>query len=148
MDGNRLKPFNATQRVRHPPGKGGARQPEASLAWAPATALVKRRQRALKPCISPEIMYRGSPCRVGFRGSTCKAAMARRVGSTGVSAQGRGAGGVARQPERSRRHPHETAGTGAPAEQRSRPACRLGDCRSAPARTRNAKAMRNPRAKQ
>ena len=32
-DGCDLKPFKATQRVRRPPGKGGARQPEASLAW-------------------------------------------------------------------------------------------------------------------
>src|SRR5215469_3623465 len=28
-----LKPFEVTQRVRHPPGRGAARQPEASLAW-------------------------------------------------------------------------------------------------------------------
>ena len=37
-DGCDLKPFKATQRVRRPPGKGGARQPEASLARATATA--------------------------------------------------------------------------------------------------------------
>ncbi|MHC2676288.1 acyl-CoA synthetase (AMP-forming)/AMP-acid ligase II [Bradyrhizobium diazoefficiens] len=48
-----LKPFNVTQRVRRPPGKGGARQPEASLAWVTATSLVKRRQRVLKPCDQP-----------------------------------------------------------------------------------------------
>jgi len=29
---NELKPFIAVQRVRHPPGKGAARRPEASLA--------------------------------------------------------------------------------------------------------------------
>jgi hypothetical protein len=51
-----LKPFNVTQRVRRPPGKGGARQPEASLAWVTATSFVKRRQRVLKPCGSLEIM--------------------------------------------------------------------------------------------
>lgn len=45
-----LKPFIVTQRVRRPPGKGGARQPEASLAWVTATSLVKRRQRVPKPC--------------------------------------------------------------------------------------------------
>src|SRR3954464_10129434 len=48
-----LKPSIAFQRVRHPPGKGAARQPEASLAWAPATTLVKRRQRRPKPGVEP-----------------------------------------------------------------------------------------------
>jgi len=48
-----LKPFIVTQRVRRPPGKGGARQPEASLAWVTATSLVKRRQRVPKPCGKP-----------------------------------------------------------------------------------------------
>jgi hypothetical protein len=52
MDVN-LKPFSATQRVQLPPGKGAARQPEASLAWVTATPLVKRRQRMLKPCVKP-----------------------------------------------------------------------------------------------
>lgn len=55
-DGCDLKPFIVIQRVRRPPGRGGARQPEASLAWAAATALVKRRQQVLKPCGSLEIM--------------------------------------------------------------------------------------------
>ena len=52
-----LKPFEAIQRVRPPPGRGAARRPEASLAWETATSLVKRRQRMLKPCVSLEIMY-------------------------------------------------------------------------------------------
>src|SRR5207249_8799220 len=52
-----LKPFEAILRVRPPPGRGAARQPEASLAWAMATSLVKRRQRMLKPCVSLEIRY-------------------------------------------------------------------------------------------
>src|SRR6202011_581241 len=52
-----LKPFEMIQRVRHPTGRGAARQPEASLAWAAATPFVKRRQRMLKPCVSLEIMY-------------------------------------------------------------------------------------------
>ncbi len=43
-----LKPFVAIQRVRLPPGKGAARQPEASLAWRAATSVVKRRQRVTK----------------------------------------------------------------------------------------------------
>ena len=50
-----LKPFVAVQRVRRPPGRGAARQPEASLAWVAATSLVKRRQRMLKPCVSLDI---------------------------------------------------------------------------------------------
>ena len=48
-----LKPFVAVQRVRHPPGKGAARQPEASLAWAAATLFVKRRRQMPKPCGKP-----------------------------------------------------------------------------------------------
>jgi len=43
-----LKPFVAVQRVRHPPGKGAARQPEASLARRAATRDVKRRQQVTK----------------------------------------------------------------------------------------------------
>src|SRR5271157_1032555 len=62
-----LKPFEAIQRVRPPPGRGAARQPEASLAWAAATALVKRRQRMLKPCVSLDIMYPLRPS-VGLAG--------------------------------------------------------------------------------
>ena len=51
-DGCNLKPFEAIQRVRPPPGRGAARQPEASLAREAATSLAKRRQRKLKPCVS------------------------------------------------------------------------------------------------
>ena len=47
------KPFTAIQRIQRPPGKGAARQPEASLAWVTATSLVKRRQRILKPSGKP-----------------------------------------------------------------------------------------------
>lgn len=110
MDGNRLKPFTATQRVQPPPGKGGARQPEASLAWASVTAFVKRRQRALKPCGSLEIMCCGSLCLVGCWGSIGQAVMARPADSAGVLEQGIGAGWAAREPERSRTRPCETAG--------------------------------------
>jgi hypothetical protein len=56
-DGCNLKPFEAIQRVRLPPGRGAARQPEASLAREAATSLAKRRQRKLKPRVSLEIMY-------------------------------------------------------------------------------------------
>ena len=52
-NGDDLKPFIAFQRVRLPPGKGAARQPEASLAWVVATPLVKRRQRTPKPGVEP-----------------------------------------------------------------------------------------------
>ena len=43
-----LKPLVAIQRVRLPPGKGAARQPEGSLAWRAATPVVKRRQQVTK----------------------------------------------------------------------------------------------------
>ena len=43
-----LKPFIAIQRVRHPPGKGAARQPEPSLARRAVTYDVKRRQEVTK----------------------------------------------------------------------------------------------------
>ena len=43
-----LKPLVAIQRVRLPPGKGAARQPEASLAWRAVTPVVKRRQQVMK----------------------------------------------------------------------------------------------------
>ena len=55
--GCNLKPFEAIQRVQPPPGRGAARQPEASLAREAATSLVKRRQRMLRPCVSLDIMY-------------------------------------------------------------------------------------------
>ena len=44
-----LKPFEVVQRVQLPPGKGAARQPEASLAGTVATPFLKRRQRTPKP---------------------------------------------------------------------------------------------------
>src|SRR5271168_2707996 len=50
-----LKPFVVIQRVRLPPGKGEASQPEASFAWVVATPFMKRRQQVLKPRDSPEI---------------------------------------------------------------------------------------------
>src|SRR5271166_2155240 len=63
-----LKPFEAIQRVRPPPGRGAARQPEASLAWETATSLVKRRQQMLKPCVSLEIVYPLGPSVWASRG--------------------------------------------------------------------------------
>ena len=65
---NELKHFVAVQRVRLPPGKGAARQPEASLARAVATLLVKRRQQVLKPCVSPDIMIALKPSACWARG--------------------------------------------------------------------------------
>ena len=43
-----LKPCIASQQVQHLPGKGVARQPEASVAWRAATHVVKRTQRVVK----------------------------------------------------------------------------------------------------
>src|SRR6516225_11345974 len=104
--GCNLKPFEAIQRVRHPPGRGAARQPEASLAWEAATPLVKRRQRMLKPCVSLEIMYPLRPSVWVGRGR-CRQDRHRRglVGSAGVLEQGKGIGWVARKPARSRTRP-------------------------------------------
>src|SRR5258707_12475773 len=49
----KLKPLVAVLRDRSPPGKGVARQPEASLAGAATTPFVKRRQRVLKLRVAP-----------------------------------------------------------------------------------------------
>src|SRR5437667_612976 len=70
-DGCNLKPFEAIQRVRLPPGRGAARQPEASVAREAATSLAKRRQRKLKPCVSLEIMYPLRPS-VWFARGRCR----------------------------------------------------------------------------
>ena len=114
-----LKPFEATQRVRHPPGRGAARQPEASLAWEAVTSLVKRRQRKLKPCVSLEIMYPLRPSAWVARGQHWRDRQRRgRVGSAGVLEQGKGLGWVAREPARSRTRPRvQHAGHGTPADQ-------------------------------
>src|SRR5271166_6513862 len=101
-----LKPFEAIQRVRPPPGRGAARQPEASLAWAAATALVKRRQRMLKPCVSLDIMYPLRPSVWVGRGRRRQGRQRRGLaGSAGVLEQGKGMGRIARKPERSRSRP-------------------------------------------
>jgi len=101
-----LKPLEAIQKVRPPPGRGAARQPEASLAWETVTSLAKRRQRKLKPCVSLEIMYPLRPSVWVDRGR-CWQDRERRgfVGSAGVLEQGRGVGWVARKPARSRTRP-------------------------------------------
>src|SRR5271169_1557065 len=95
-DGCNLKPFEAIQRVRLPPGRGAARQPEASLAREAATSLAKRRQRKLKPCVSLEIMYPLRPS-VWFVRGRCRHDRKRRglAGSAGVLEQGKGLGWVA-----------------------------------------------------
>ena len=60
-DGCSLKPFAAAQRVRLPPGRGAAHQPEASLAWVAATLLVKRRQQIPKPGVEPRYTFAREP---------------------------------------------------------------------------------------
>jgi hypothetical protein len=105
-----LKPFAAAQRVRPPPGRGAARQPEASLAWETATSLVKRRQREPKPCVSLEIMYPLRPSVWVGRGRRRQDRYRRgHVGSAGVLEQGKGLGRVARKPARSRTRPQVQA---------------------------------------
>gem|GEM_PF-1768520 len=54
-----MKPFIVIQRVRLPPGKGAARQPESSVAWRTATCVVKRTQRVVKRHVEP----RNAQCR-------------------------------------------------------------------------------------
>ena len=118
-DGCNLKPFIAVQRVRRPPGKGAARQPEASLAWVAATPLVKRRQRILKPWVSLEIMFRWSLRRVGTGGSIDWTAsgevLSVRPGSGNRAKVWDGLPGNLRGPVRA--HLRD-AGAGSPADQR------------------------------
>jgi hypothetical protein len=90
------KPFEVIQRVRLPPGKGAARQPEASLARAAATSLVKRRQQVSKPWVSPDIMMTPKPSECWDRGQHRPSRYGRgRVGSTGILEQGKDAGWAA-----------------------------------------------------
>ena len=90
--------FEAIQRVRPPPGRGAARQPEASLAWAAATSLVKRRQRMLKPCVSLDIMYPLRPSVWVDRGRRRQGRQRRGLaGSAGVLELGKGMGRIARR---------------------------------------------------
>lgn len=133
-----LKPFEAILRVRPPPGRGAARQPEASRAWAMATSLVKRRQRMLKPCVSLEIMYPLRPSAWVGRGRCWQDRQRRGLaGSAGVLEQGRGLGWTARKPVRSRSRPRvQHAGAGTPAEQCPGPAERPLRSAGAPRRTR------------
>ena len=118
-DGCNLKPFIAVQRVRRPPGKGAARQPEASLAWVAATPLVKRRQRILKPWVSLKIMFRWSLRRVGTGGSIDWTAsgevLSVRPGSGNRAKVWDGLPGNRRGPVRA--HLRD-AGAGSPADQR------------------------------
>ena len=114
-----LKPFAATQRVRRPPGKGAARQPEASLAWSPVTAVVKRRQRAMKRRGSPDIMIAMAPSVCWARGQHSAVrygeAGRSRPGSWTVAKSQEGLPGNLRDPARAHR---DSAGDfGAPAEQ-------------------------------
>src|ERR1700730_12616984 len=101
-----LKPSEAIQRVRPPPGRGAARQPEASLAWATATSLVKRRQRMLKPCVSPDIMCVRRPSAWVGPGQPRQDRQRRGSGgSAGVLEQGKAIGWIAKEPVRSRSRP-------------------------------------------
>ena len=147
-DGCDLKPFIVTQRVRHPPGKGGARQPEASLAWAAATPLVKRRQRVLKPCREPRDHESVEAFAVlGAGGSTGTAVMVRPSGSTGVLEQGKGTEWVTWEPERSRRHPRGNRRKGSAGSARLQARSPAWRRPGALRRARKARTMRKPEAK-
>ena len=105
-EGCSRKPFIVTQRVRHPPGRGAARQPEASLARVSATALVKRRQRSLKPCVSLEITFVSKPSVCWARGQHRKVRHWRgrpvRPGSRSMAKAREGSPGNLRGPARAR----------------------------------------------
>jgi hypothetical protein len=75
-------------RVRVPTAKAGGRHAEASLAWAWATTLVKRRQRASGPWSSPEIPLSWRPTRWWARKATpaCQIAGASGPGTSALSA--------------------------------------------------------------
>ena len=113
-----LKPFVAIQRVRLPPGKGVARQPEASLAWPSATAVVKRRQRVMKRRCKPryhDFLTMPSACWVRGQYLTCRNRRGRRdrPGSWTAAKSQDGSPGNLRDPA----HAHTgKAGTGAPAD--------------------------------
>ena len=51
-----LKPFNAIQRVRLPPGKGKPAGRKRALQGVVATSFLKRRQQVLKPRDSPDMV--------------------------------------------------------------------------------------------
>ncbi len=97
-----LKPLVATQRVRLPPGKGEAGQPEASLAWRAATPVVKRRQQVMKRRGKPRNRSIDDAFIVNRVGAAPGAPpMARRNGSSGVVGRRKVTGRVAREPGRS-----------------------------------------------
>ena len=97
-----LKPLVATRRVRPPPGKGRAGQPEASLAWRAATRVVKRRQQVTKRRGKPRNRSIDDAFIVKQVGAAPEAPLsARRNGSSGVVDRRKVTGRVAREPGRS-----------------------------------------------
>ena len=67
-----LKPFIAIQRVRLPPGKGIAGQPEPSPAWRTVTGVVKRRQGVVKRRGKPRDQQTMTPSGLVHRGQHWK----------------------------------------------------------------------------
>lgn len=101
-----LKPFEAVQRVQLPPGKGAARQPEASLAWLSATGVVKRRQRVMKRRGKPRNHVRDDAFGVlGPGAAPDLPSVARQAGSSGVLGRRKVTGWIAGELERSRPRP-------------------------------------------
>ena len=129
-----LKPLVAIQRVRLPPGKGAARQPEASLAWRAATPVVKRRQQVTKrraasksQMMTPSLLsvcgqyrkrryWRGATGRPGsWTGAKSRDGS---PGNLGDPALARGQRGWKRDGQREQSRPRPVAG---PARRRERP---------------------------
>ena len=125
-----LKPLVAIQRVRLPPGKGAARQPEASLAWRAATPVVKRRQQVMKRRRKPRNRESDDAFIVNRVGAAPEAPLlARRNGSSGVVDRRKVTGWVAREPGRSCSCPWaRTLEGGLPARE-SRPRSVVGPAR-------------------
>ncbi len=145
-DGCSLKPFATIQRVQLPPGKGAARQPEASLAWAAVTPLVKRRQQTLKPWVSPDIMSRWSLRSVGTGDSIDRTASGEvlpvRPGSWNRAKVWDGLPGNLRDPVRVLMQP---AGQGNPAHQRPQARGWFSAASGAPRRARSMEKHEGPR---
>ena len=95
-----MKPFIVIQRVRLPPGKGAACQPEARVAWRTAMCVVKRTQRVAKRPTEPRDKQRRC-LRVRISGAAPgPPPLARRTGPTGVGERRKATGWITREPGR------------------------------------------------
>ena len=95
-----MKPFVVIQWVRLPPGKGAARQPEASVAYRAVTHGVKRTQRVVKRPTALEI-YNVGAFVSGIAGAAPGTPIwARRTGPAGGEERRKVTGGITKEPGR------------------------------------------------